>query len=154
LENLQIVKKDSFFVSENLTIKAPLTLPNPRQAQEALCFAQTFDKVLELALVFYKSFFESNIDIGEKNVLLQLVNQVGIDSVELEKHLDTRTYTGKVAKDEQKFEIFNFLGVPAMFIGEKNFAPGTFSPLNGFHNFEYLDDMVSHILKNTLQRNL
>ena len=147
LQSLRVAADDLISKEHQLKFSNPLSLSNIRIAQESVYFAKSNNLSLEMAIAIFEAFFGQNIDISDAKVLLDIANRLGLDAHELKEALKNGIYTLRVVKDEILFKTYGFLGIPALFVGEKDFAPDTFVALNGFHNFFYLDQMVRQALK-------
>lgn len=132
LNNLVMARGETLVGQEKLTLNTPSYLSNPWLAYESICFANHQGLSLRLALALYEAYFTHNSDIGNEQHLLAIATQVGMDAQALSEAFDAGVLTKQVMQDCQEFQTMGFQGTPAMLIGEKDFSPRSFSPVNGF----------------------
>lgn len=138
IENLEIAKSEPIVVQENLEILTPKFLTHTWLAQESVCFANNQGLSLKLARALFDAFFLHGRDISDEATVMQIASQSGLDGKLLIQAIDDGELTKQVMADEQEFKAYGFQGVPAMWIGEKNFSPKSFTPVTGYKTIEEL----------------
>ncbi|BDT79614.1 DsbA family oxidoreductase [Polynucleobacter yangtzensis] len=138
IENLEIAKSEPIVVQENLELLTPKFLTHTWLAQESVCFANSQGLSLKLARALFDAFFLHGRDISDETIVMKIASQSGLDSKLLSQAIDNGELTKQVIADEQEFKAFGFQGVPAMWIGEKNFSPKSFTPATVYKTIEEL----------------
>ena len=77
-----------------------------------------------LKLALFKAHFNARRRIGERSVLLDIVEELGLDRAAAEAALDDPGLKDKVRSDERAAWDMNISGVPAMIVGGKFMVPG------------------------------
>lgn len=79
-------------------------------------YARTQDKHLETHIALFRAFFVDDRNIGELALLMEIAGELGLDTEELQRHLQAGTYKDEV--DRQRIEGIErqISGVPAMFV--------------------------------------
>jgi predicted DsbA family dithiol-disulfide isomerase len=70
-------------------------------------------------MAVYQAYFVENRNVGDPEVLLDLVKTSGLDVDAAKDVLDNRTYEGKVDTDWNKSREYGVTGVPTFVAGEK-----------------------------------
>ena len=81
-------------------------------------------KQTELKLALFAAHFNARRRIGERDVLLDIVEESGFDRAEAAAVLGGSEYTGKVRAEERAAWDMNVTGVPAMVVEGKFMIPG------------------------------
>ena len=107
-----------------MPIKLPSVQPRSSLAFQMTEYARGQGMTLETHMALFRAFFVEDRNIGELSVLLEIANELGLDTEELQRHLETRTYKGEV--DRQRIEGIErqISGVPALFV--EPVEPGAF----------------------------
>lgn len=135
-------KLELIVVNEGLELLTPKFLTYTWLAQESVYFANSQGLSLKLARALFDAFFLEGLDIGNEEVVMQIASQSGIDCQLLRQALDSSELTKHVMADEQEFKTYGFQGLPAMLIGEKDFSPKSFMPINGYKTFDELSAII------------
>ena len=90
---------------------------NSRLAQELGKWAETVPNGKALEDVFYKAYFVEARNIGDAEVLLELVRSAGLPVDEARKVLTERTYKDAVDADWAKSHEYGVTGVPTFVAG-------------------------------------
>jgi predicted DsbA family dithiol-disulfide isomerase len=133
-------------MQENLKLLRPKFLTYTWLAQESVYFANSQGKSLKLARALFDAFFLQGMDIGSEAAVMQIASQEGIDIERLKQAVDNGELTKHVMADEQEFKTYGFQGLPAMLIGEKNFSPRSFMPVNGYQTFDELSEIIQGLV--------
>lgn len=85
-------------------------------------------KQTELKLALFKAHFNHRRQIGDRDVLLAIAAEVGLDRAAAAEALGSAEYDQKVRTEEQAAWDMNITGVPAMVIEGKFLIPGAQGP--------------------------
>ena len=85
---------------------------NSRLAQELGKWADTQPGGAALHDALYKAYFVEARNIGDPDILVEIAEQVGLDSAEARKVLDQRRFKDAVDADWQKSASYGVTGVP------------------------------------------
>ncbi|MBU3563414.1 MULTISPECIES: DsbA family protein [Polynucleobacter] len=146
MDNLEAAKSEPIVMQENLKLLTPKFLTYTWLAQESVYFANSQGKSLKLARALFDAFFLQGMDIGSEAAVMQIASQEGIDIERLKQAVDNGELTKHVMADEQEFKTYGFQGLPAMLIGEKNFSPRSFMPVNGYQTFDELSEIIQGLV--------
>ena len=99
-----------------MPINLPSVQPHSSLAFQMTEYARGQGRTLETHMALFRAFFVDDRDIGELSELLEIANELGLDTEELQRHLQTGTYKAEV--DRQRVEGLErqISGVPAMFV--------------------------------------
>lgn len=142
LSNFEEAKLEPIVTDEKLKLLRPKFLTYTWLAQESVYFANSQGLSLKLARALFDAFFLEGLDISNEEVVMQIATQSGMNSQLLRQALDNGELTKHVMADEQEFKIYGFQGLPAMLIGEKDFSPKSFMPINGYKTFDELSTII------------
>jgi len=90
---------------------------NSRLAQELGSWANTQNGGEAIHEKIYQAYFVGNRNIGDIDVLIDLVNQVGLNAADARQVLDERTYKKAVDRDWNKARELGVTGVPTYIAG-------------------------------------
>lgn len=105
-----------------------LKVNNTLIAHEIAKYAQHVGKGNELVERYFKGVFEEGLDIGKKNDLLKLAEEIGLDIAELTKQLDGNDLKSDVREDEAQAEKLGVNSVPFFLIDNKYAVSGAQDP--------------------------
>lgn len=142
LSHFEEAKLEPIVADEGLKLLTPKFLAYTWLAQESVYFANSQGLSLKLARALFDAFFLEGLDISNEEVVMQIASQRGINGQLLRQALDNGELTKHVMADEQEFKIYGFQGLPAMLIGEKDFSPKSFMPVNGYKTFDELSAII------------
>ena len=108
----------------NMPLKLPLVQPRSRLAHEAVKWAGTYDRFQEYNLALFKAFFDTGLDIGKKEVLLQLAVDLGLEPDDLTAAFDGNVFTEEVIADEDEARLIGVNAVPAFVVSGGVLAAG------------------------------
>lgn len=97
---------------------------NTAMAHQIAQYAKSVQKEKELVHRFYKSYFEEGADIGDKETLLSLAEEVGLDRNAVEQILNTKALLPAVLKDQADAEAIWIDYVPYFTVDEKHSISG------------------------------
>ena len=81
-----------------------------------------------LKLALFEAHFNKRRNIGQRQVLLDVVAETGLDRVEAERALDDEQIARHVRAEEAQAFDLNITGVPAMIVDGKMLIPGAQAP--------------------------
>jgi predicted DsbA family dithiol-disulfide isomerase len=102
---------------DGLEIRHPGMIANSRLSLEASEFAKTKDKFSEFHKGIYRTYFLDGENIGDRDVILKVGEDAGLQVKELEDCLNLRTMRRRVEENRQEAEKNQILGVPAFIFG-------------------------------------
>jgi len=97
---------------------------NTRKAHLLLQFAEGFEKQTALAEAFFKAYFSDQKDVSNSQVLLELVQSVGLDSSQAENYLHNSDSHSALIELEKKRLSAGFHGVPVIILNNKQTLSG------------------------------
>ena len=90
---------------------------NSRLAQELGKWADTLDDGEKLHEALYKAYFVGSKNIGEADVLLEVVGSVGLSVDDARTVIEERTFEAEIDADWQKSQQYGVTGVPTYVAG-------------------------------------
>lgn len=109
----------------NFNDKAPL--PNTRLAHQLLQFANNKKQSTNLALAFYHAYFTELKDIGDKQVLADIANQIGLSQEDIDNAFSEKTTT-LVNTKIAHFKKLDITSSPTYVINDKYMIHGPHQP--------------------------
>jgi predicted DsbA family dithiol-disulfide isomerase len=108
----------------NMPLKKPSIQPRSRLAHEAAKWAGNHDRLAEYNLALFRSFFEFGLDIGDKQVLMNLAEEMGLDPAALAQALDSNQFTAEVVGDGEEAQRLGVRAVPSFVSNGRILASG------------------------------
>ena len=108
----EIARQDGF------QIKLPGFAANSRLSLEGSEFAKTRQRFNEFHEGVYETYFEKGLNIGNKEIVLEIGSQAGLDKVELQDALDRRIMYEKIEDNREDARNNHILGVPTYIFGK------------------------------------
>jgi predicted DsbA family dithiol-disulfide isomerase len=108
----------------NMPLKKPAIQPRSRLAHEAAKWAGSQGRPAEYTLALFRAFFQFGLDIGDKQVLMNLADEMGLDPAELGRALDSHGFTGDVLGDEEEARRLGIRAVPSFVSNGRILASG------------------------------
>lgn len=108
----------------NMPLKKPSIQPRSRLAHEAAKWAGSHDRLGAYNLALFRAFFEFGLDIGDKEVLMNLAEKLELDPQALAQALDYQQFTAKVVGDEEEARRLGIRAVPSFVSHGKILAAG------------------------------
>lgn len=105
-----------------VNMKRPSRRPNSLRVLQAIEHAKGLDKGLELRDAFYVAYWEEGRDIGQMDVIKEIVESVGVEWAPVETALSTNLYLDTVMEEFQEGIDNGFNGIPAFIIGDVKFT--------------------------------
>ena len=100
-----------------LVLRSPAFTPRTRKAHEAARFAAHRGIGDAMRDAIYSAYWADERDIGRIDVLMELVEALGVDPVELKIALDIDQFEAEVARDIEVARRLRVPGAPTIFIG-------------------------------------
>ena len=135
--------RDSIYpIAESLgvEIKMPTNKPRSRLAHEAAKWADSKDKFEEFKTALFEAYFQDDLDLGKKESLLLIADNLGLKPDELGQALDTSQFTAMVLGEENSAADLGINGVPA-FVADRK------SGLMGLQTVENLTRLIESVRK-------
>jgi len=108
----------------NMPLKKPSIQPRSRLAHEAAKWAGSHDRFVEYNQALFQGFFKLGLDIGDKQVLMKLAAEMGLESESLARALDSHRFTGEVLGDEEEARRIGIRAVPSFVSNGRVLAAG------------------------------
>jgi predicted DsbA family dithiol-disulfide isomerase len=102
-------------------------MPNTRLSHRLIAVAPDEPKA-ELVDAIHRAYFEEGRNIGERSVLLQIADEIGLDSAELGARLDRGEGEAQVEEDFAMARRTGVSGVPFFIVGNKFALSGAQPP--------------------------
>ena len=123
----KIWKRSVYPTAEKLgvPIKLPTISPQPRtdKAFQIFAMAEEQGKGHEFNIKVMEAFFQQNRDIGDRNVLVEIASEIGLDREEVRTALDEGLYLLiHKAAQRQAVEDAKISSVPTIIVGKKKFT--------------------------------
>ncbi len=90
---------------------------NSRLAQEVGLWAQTKGRGHQFHMKVFKAYFVQGLNIGLKDVLINLIESSGLDTVEGQEVIETRQFSDAVDSDWNLAKLKGVTAVPTFFFG-------------------------------------
>jgi predicted DsbA family dithiol-disulfide isomerase len=110
-----------------------LKLNSTGLAHEMIQYAKSKGKANQLVNRFFQGYFEEGLDIGDRESLLKLAQEAGLDSSDLSRQLDSQQLKSEVRKDEDMAERLNINAVPYFLINNWYAVSGAQNPDTFLH---------------------
>lgn len=105
-----------------------LKLNNTELAHQIAKYAESNGKGKELVDRYFKAYFEEGVDIGNKEKLIELADEIGLNIIELKKQLEDGSLKSEVQKDKILARELEINGVPFFVINDKYAVSGAQDP--------------------------
>ena len=105
-----------------------LKLNNTELAHEIAKYADSVGKGKDLVDRYFKAYFEEGVDIGDKEKLIELAEEIGINTIELKKQLDQEYLKAEIKKDEVLARKLGINSVPFFIINDRYTVSGAQDP--------------------------
>jgi predicted DsbA family dithiol-disulfide isomerase len=117
---------------------------NTRLAQELLMWSKTQENGDALVPLLYRAYFVHNRNLAEEKVLLDAVQEAGLDVADARKVLQDRSFSAAVDAEWQRARQFQITGVPAFIAGGYQ--------MSGFHPPAELQKFLDYVEMQTQAR--
>jgi predicted DsbA family dithiol-disulfide isomerase len=99
-------------------------MSNSRQALEAGEYAKDYGRFDEYHEAVFQAFFTDLLNIGDREVLLDIARRIGIDAKGLGAALDTGIYLPRLKETTQKAKESGFTAAPTFVVGGSRILTG------------------------------
>lgn len=130
---------------DGLEITPPGMIANSRLSLEASEFAKIKDKFSEFHKGIYRAYFLDGENIGDRDVILKVGENAGLQVKELQESLNRRTMLRRIEENRQEAERNQILGVPAFIFA--GFA------VHGVQSLETFRKIIGRIIEKSWVRN-
>lgn len=100
-----------------VTLRVPEYWLDSAAALEGAEFAREQGKFAEYHEAVLKAAFEDGKDIGDRPTLISIAERVGLSGSDLQRALETGTFTNRVKETESEAATFNVVGYPTFMLG-------------------------------------
>lgn len=107
-----------------MPLRKPPIQPRSRWAHEAAKWAATYERLDEFHLAIFRAFFEFSLDIGNREVLMKLAADLGLNPETLKNSIDNHEFTLQVVADEEEAGAIGVRAVPAFVVDGQVLAAG------------------------------
>ena len=101
-----------------------LKLNNTELAHEIAKYADSVGKGKDLVDRYFKAYFEEGVDIGDKEKLIELAEEIGLNTIELKKQLNQEYLKAEIKKDEVLARKLGINSVPFFIINDRYTVSG------------------------------
>ena len=105
-----------------------LKLNNTELAHEITKYAESVGKGKDLVDRYFKAYFEEGADIGDKERLIELADEIGLNIIELKKQLEQESLKAEIEKDKVLASKIGINSVPFFIINDHYTVSGAQSP--------------------------
>ncbi|MBN2220951.1 MAG: DsbA family oxidoreductase, partial [Vallitaleaceae bacterium] len=106
-----------------LAYRFDLLKPNQTATAHQLAqYAKEMGKEKEVVLRFFQGYFEEGIDIGDQDILLELVEEAGLNKKDAQEALEKKRFIEKVAQDQRDAEKIWIDVVPYFISGKERIS--------------------------------
>ena len=105
-----------------------LKLNNTELAHEIAKYADSVGKGKDLVDRYFKAYFEEGVDIGDKEKLIELAEEIGLNTIELKKQLNQEDLKAEIKKDEVLARKLGINSVPFFIINDRYTVSGAQDP--------------------------
>lgn len=124
--------------SLDVPIKMPLAKPRSRHAHRLAKWADSLGHGKAVREAIFHSYFLKGQDIGETEVLEEVVSESGLDVSEFAKMLESDLFLGEVVDDEEDAGRIGISGVPA-FVADRK------AGLMGIRSTEAIRNLIEQV---------
>lgn len=101
--------------------------PNTFQAHQMSHFAMGFGKQNEAEEVLFRSYFTDGKNIDDRATLLELAEEIGLDSKALNSALENETFANNVLADREEAKRLGIRMIPCFVVNGKESISGTYN---------------------------
>jgi predicted DsbA family dithiol-disulfide isomerase len=101
-----------------------LFVPNTRLALQGLEFSRDHSKMQEWVAAVYKASFVLDKNIGDMNVLVEIADQLGLDTAAFQQALASDCYLDRLRRHDQECMEKQVEWVPTIYVGEEKVLEG------------------------------
>jgi predicted DsbA family dithiol-disulfide isomerase len=131
--------------ARGLPLRLPPVQPRSRKALEAAEHARQIGRFDALHRALFQAFFEQGRNIGRDDILLDIANLQGIETVDLSDALEEGRYTQNVTDDEALAHALEITAVPALLLRKSGQHYGQAVRLSGALGYEPLKQTIERL---------
>lgn len=105
-----------------------LKLNSTELAHEIVKYAQSVGKGKDLVERYFKAHFEEGEDIGDKDRLIELADEIGLNITDLKKQLDQGSFKAEIKSDETLARKLGINSIPFFVINDRYTVSGAQNP--------------------------
>jgi len=98
--------------------------PSTLDAHRLIHWAGIEDRQMRVAMALFRAYFEECRDIGDKEVLADIADSVGMDAAVVRKLLNSDADIEDIRKRDSQFREMGITGVPTFIVAGQHAAPG------------------------------
>ncbi|MEO3414329.1 DsbA family oxidoreductase [Roseovarius sp. CAU 1744] len=102
--------------------------PNTIDAHRLIHWAGIEDRQDQMAMALFAAYFDDGRDIGDKEVLADLADSLGMDGAVIHRLLQTNSDTDDIRARDRQFREMGVTGVPTFIVGGQQAVPGCQPP--------------------------
>ena len=99
-------------------------VPNTLDAHRLIHWAGIEDRQMPVAMALFRAYFDDGRDIGDKEVLADIADSVGMDAGVVMKLLKSDADIKDIRKKDRQFREMGISGVPTFIVAGKHAVPG------------------------------
>jgi predicted DsbA family dithiol-disulfide isomerase len=107
---------------------APTWLPNTLDAHRVILWAQAEGRQLDAAIAVCGAYWQSGVDIGDKDRLADVARAAGLDADQVRRRLDSAENVAEVRNEARRFAMAGVTGVPTFIVNERVGFSGGMTP--------------------------
>lgn len=130
-----------------MTLRLPPVQPRSRLALESAEFARDQGMFDEMNRAIFRAFFETGKNIGDRETLLGIARDVGLDVDQMLPVLERGEYYQRVLADEQLAHQLGLSGVPAMLLRREGEPLEAATEIAGAQPYQVLRRAVDQLLE-------
>lgn len=98
--------------------------PNTLDAHRLIHWAGIEDRQTPVAMALFRAYFDEGRDIGDKEVLADIADSVGMDAATVQKLLNSDADVDVIREKDAGFRKMGITGVPTFIVAGKHAVPG------------------------------
>ena len=98
--------------------------PNTLDAHRLIHWAGIEERQTPVAMALFRAYFDEGRDIGDKDVLADIADGVGMDAAMVQKLLKSNADADDIRKRDTQFREMGITGVPCFIVAGKHAVPG------------------------------
>ena len=118
-----------------------MKIVNTREAHILLCYAKDYGKQTELKMRFFEAYFNQRKDISDRQILIQQLQHVGLNSDEALLRLENDQFSEQVKTTEDYWHSLGVSSVPTMVFNRSSAITGA-QPVEVFK--QVLAELINH----------
>lgn len=112
----------------NIDFAAIERTPNTLDAHRLIHWAGIEGRQMPVAMALFRAYFQEARDIGDKEVLADIADSVGMDAAVVRKLLESDVDAEDIRSQDRKFREMGITGVPTFIVAGQHAVPGCQPP--------------------------